>query len=165
MCEWLKQSVLKTDVRETVPGVRIPLPPPRQSGLQRNSSYFLQKMREIARFLRFTSGKPYRRKRPAKRSSKRLRPFSLEGTNPVRFRRGVGANAMRSQMITWRNRLDFWWTLRVPSGRFREAPSWIAPGLPTICPGCATFRRAPDISDSDPPVMQFLQLIFERLRV
>ena len=28
MCEWLKQSVLKTDVRETVPGVRIPLPPP-----------------------------------------------------------------------------------------------------------------------------------------
>ncbi len=29
MCEWLKQSVLKTDVRETVPGVRIPLPPPR----------------------------------------------------------------------------------------------------------------------------------------
>jgi hypothetical protein len=28
MCERLKQSVLKTDVRETVPGVRIPLPPP-----------------------------------------------------------------------------------------------------------------------------------------
>jgi hypothetical protein len=29
MCEWLKQAVLKTAVRETVPGVRIPLPPPR----------------------------------------------------------------------------------------------------------------------------------------
>ena len=28
MCEWLKQAVLKTAVRETVPGVRIPLPPP-----------------------------------------------------------------------------------------------------------------------------------------
>ncbi len=31
MCEWLKQAVLKTAVRETVPGVRIPLPPPSQS--------------------------------------------------------------------------------------------------------------------------------------
>ena len=29
MCERLKQSVLKTDVPERVPGVRIPLPPPR----------------------------------------------------------------------------------------------------------------------------------------
>ncbi len=28
MCERLKQSVLKTDVPERVPGVRIPLPPP-----------------------------------------------------------------------------------------------------------------------------------------
>ena len=28
MCEWLKQAVLKTAERETVPGVRIPLPPP-----------------------------------------------------------------------------------------------------------------------------------------
>jgi hypothetical protein len=28
VCEWLKQAVLKTAVRETVPGVRIPLPPP-----------------------------------------------------------------------------------------------------------------------------------------
>src|SRR5579872_402544 len=28
MCEWLKQAVLKTAVPETVPGVRIPLPPP-----------------------------------------------------------------------------------------------------------------------------------------
>ena len=27
MCEWLKQAVLKTAVRETAPGVRIPLPP------------------------------------------------------------------------------------------------------------------------------------------
>jgi hypothetical protein len=29
MCEWLKQAVLKTAVPERVPGVRIPLPPPR----------------------------------------------------------------------------------------------------------------------------------------
>ena len=29
MREWLKRVVLKTTVRETVPGVRIPLPPPR----------------------------------------------------------------------------------------------------------------------------------------
>ena len=28
MCEWLKQAVLKTALRETVAGVRIPLPPP-----------------------------------------------------------------------------------------------------------------------------------------
>src|SRR5208337_4559399 len=28
MGEWLKPAVLKTAVRETVPGVRIPLPPP-----------------------------------------------------------------------------------------------------------------------------------------
>ena len=28
MREWLKRAVLKTAVRETVPGVRIPLPPP-----------------------------------------------------------------------------------------------------------------------------------------
>src|SRR6185369_7923721 len=28
MCEWLKQAVLKTALRETVTGVRIPLPPP-----------------------------------------------------------------------------------------------------------------------------------------
>jgi hypothetical protein len=28
MCEWLKQTVLKTVVPERVPGVRIPLPPP-----------------------------------------------------------------------------------------------------------------------------------------
>ena len=32
MCEWLKQAVLKTAVRETVPGVRIPLPPPSRPG-------------------------------------------------------------------------------------------------------------------------------------
>ena len=28
MSEWFKEAVLKTAVRETVPGVRIPLPPP-----------------------------------------------------------------------------------------------------------------------------------------
>ena len=28
MAEWFKAAVLKTVVRETVPGVRIPLPPP-----------------------------------------------------------------------------------------------------------------------------------------
>ena len=28
MREWLKRAVLKTAVRETVPGVRIPVPPP-----------------------------------------------------------------------------------------------------------------------------------------
>jgi hypothetical protein len=28
MAEWLKAAVLKTAVRGTVPGVRIPLPPP-----------------------------------------------------------------------------------------------------------------------------------------
>ena len=31
MTEWLKVAVLKTAVRETVPGVRIPLPPPRNT--------------------------------------------------------------------------------------------------------------------------------------
>jgi hypothetical protein len=37
MCEWLKQAVLKTAVRETVPGVRIPLPPPYKAGTQQDS--------------------------------------------------------------------------------------------------------------------------------
>ena len=37
MREWLKRVVLKTTVRETVPGVRIPLPPPRS--LQRRESW------------------------------------------------------------------------------------------------------------------------------
>jgi hypothetical protein len=31
MAEWFKAAVLKTVVRETVPGVRIPLPPPTSS--------------------------------------------------------------------------------------------------------------------------------------
>src|SRR5579863_10018880 len=34
MRERLKRAVLKTAVRETVPGVRIPLPPPRFEGAQ-----------------------------------------------------------------------------------------------------------------------------------
>jgi hypothetical protein len=36
MCEWLKQAVLKTAVRETAPGVRIPLPPPKTSEIGQN---------------------------------------------------------------------------------------------------------------------------------
>ncbi len=62
MCEWLKQAVLKTAVRETVPGVRIPLPPPRSLDCRENpqhsfgnSAKWLQ-FRESPRNLRSTNG-------------------------------------------------------------------------------------------------------------
>ena len=35
MAEWLKAAVLKTAVRETVPGVRIPLSPPTYTAIER----------------------------------------------------------------------------------------------------------------------------------
>jgi hypothetical protein len=40
MCERLKQAVLKTAIRETVSGVRIPLPPPSSSGSFDSAQYF-----------------------------------------------------------------------------------------------------------------------------
>src|SRR5579863_693644 len=44
MCEWLKQAVLKTAVRETVPGVRIPLPPPDSLNSREFAPSFLSKL-------------------------------------------------------------------------------------------------------------------------
>src|SRR5215472_12799216 len=50
MCEWLKQSVLKTDVRETVPGVRIPLPPPFRLDCRESHPRFPRNSRVLAIF-------------------------------------------------------------------------------------------------------------------
>ena len=44
MAEWSMAVVLKTTVRETVPGVRIPLPPPPNSIKTNKYSYFLRDM-------------------------------------------------------------------------------------------------------------------------
>jgi hypothetical protein len=41
MAEWLKAAVLKTAVRETVPGVRIPLSPPDLCTLSREGRWVL----------------------------------------------------------------------------------------------------------------------------
>src|ERR1017187_4632393 len=45
MCEWLKQAVLKTAVPERVPGVRIPLPPPRSLNCRGNRLFYLRNTR------------------------------------------------------------------------------------------------------------------------
>ena len=47
MCEWLKQAVLKTAVRETVPGVRIPLPPPRSLSCRESLPPFPRNTRKM----------------------------------------------------------------------------------------------------------------------
>src|SRR5438270_7664476 len=41
MREWLKRAVLKTAVPETVPGVRIPLPPPRTCQAGNNIAFYM----------------------------------------------------------------------------------------------------------------------------
>jgi hypothetical protein len=44
MREWLKRAVLKTAVRETVPGVRIPLPPPLTQLLPKHLANFIERL-------------------------------------------------------------------------------------------------------------------------
>src|ERR1700683_3999194 len=66
MCEWLKQAVLKTGVRETVPGVRIPLPPPRSLSCREIPPSFPPKYAKHARISRFFTDKPDRRERTAR---------------------------------------------------------------------------------------------------
>jgi hypothetical protein len=58
MCEWLKQAVLKTAVPERVPGVRIPLPPPRSLYCREFLPRFPAKSANYAHFLRFLLDKP-----------------------------------------------------------------------------------------------------------
>jgi hypothetical protein len=70
MCEWLKQSVLKTDVRETVPGVRIPLPPPRSLDCREFPPSFPKKTANYANFSRFLVDKSDCRERTALGSSR-----------------------------------------------------------------------------------------------
>ena len=41
---WLKRAVLKTAVRETVPGVRIPLPPPLTQLLRKHLPSFTEQL-------------------------------------------------------------------------------------------------------------------------
>ena len=52
MCERLKQSVLKTDVPERVPGVRIPLPPPRSLGCRETRLRRSENRRKYPQFFR-----------------------------------------------------------------------------------------------------------------
>ena len=85
MCERLKQSVLKTDVRETVPGVRIPLPPPRSPCCVEISPLFCEdraKSPPIRRFL--FSNRTAEKARP-RRDVLHSPPFSLVGKAAVRF--------------------------------------------------------------------------------
>src|ERR1700731_4656388 len=50
MCEWLKQAVLKTAVPERVPGVRIPLPPPRSLAGRESRLLFLRNTQKMPVF-------------------------------------------------------------------------------------------------------------------
>jgi hypothetical protein len=50
MCEWLKQAVLKTAVPERVPGVRIPLPPPRSLDCRESRLLFLRNTHKMPVF-------------------------------------------------------------------------------------------------------------------
>jgi hypothetical protein len=61
MCERLKQAVLKTAVRETVPGVRIPLPPPSSLSCRETLIYWCGKPGSWPGFAIFASEKmnPY----------------------------------------------------------------------------------------------------------
>jgi hypothetical protein len=97
MCEWLKQAVLKTAVRETVPGVRIPLPPPRSLNRREFPPHLTPKYAKQARIPRLFADKPDCREWTAWPETGECLSFSLEGTCAVRFQRGHKANAMRSE--------------------------------------------------------------------
>jgi hypothetical protein len=53
MREWLKRAVLKTAVPETVPGVRIPLPPPHSLGCRETEAPFAAKYPQNARISQY----------------------------------------------------------------------------------------------------------------
>src|ERR1700685_472432 len=97
MCEWLKQAVLKTAVPERVPGVRIPLPPPRSLDCREILPLFPAKCVNMPVFSDFCAIN--RTGENGLLCSKwRRRPgFFTDGTCAVRFRGGHKANAMRPQ--------------------------------------------------------------------
>jgi hypothetical protein len=103
MCEWLKQSVLKTDVRETVPGVRIPLPPPRSLGCREFPPLLSVKYANNARFLQFLLDKPDRRRWTARWQSSRSPQFSLQAAREVRLSESATANTKRSKTEPFAN--------------------------------------------------------------
>jgi hypothetical protein len=82
MCERLKQAVLKTAVRETVPGVRIPLPPPLTSLVGRLLSGFYCTTGRIA--VQITPNGAHRRAGPWEL------PFLVGLSKPRRSRRTQG---------------------------------------------------------------------------
>ncbi len=65
MRERLKRAVLKTAVRETVPGVRIPLPPPDSLNCREFLPLLSTKSANYAHFSRFLLAKPDCRERTA----------------------------------------------------------------------------------------------------
>lgn len=81
------------------------------------------------------SPNPDQRSRPVRRSQVNLNAFSQHSRNSVRFQRGAGANAMRSQTDQFgETGLTFGEPSEFHVRCFREARSWIASDLPTIHP-------------------------------
>src|ERR1700733_2198734 len=99
MCEWLKQAVLKTAVPERVPGVRIPLPPPRSLNGREIPRSFPPKYAKHAHFSRFFLSKPDCRERTTPlRTGSLSRLFSGGHTrNPVSQRALRECKAIRSR--------------------------------------------------------------------
>src|SRR5207249_1267948 len=98
MRERLKRVVLKTTVRETVPGVRIPLPPPRSLDCREIPPPLSPKYAKHARFSRYLLDNLDRRERAARQRRRQLSWFFSGGhmRSPVSGRALGECNTIRS---------------------------------------------------------------------
>ena len=103
MRERLKRVVLKTTVRETVPGVRIPLPPPDSLYCRELSPLISLKFAKYGHFSRFLPYKPDCRERTSQAAGGISPAFSLKRRRAVRFARSHEAKAWRSQTERFAN--------------------------------------------------------------
>ena len=100
MCEWLKQAVLKTAVPERVPGVRIPLPPPRSLDCREIQLALRPNTRIMPVFRDYSQTNRTAENGLLGIECSRCPGFSLEGTCAVRFQGARKAKAMRSKAGT-----------------------------------------------------------------
>ena len=85
MREWLKRAVLKTAVPETVPGVRIPLPPPASLNRRETAPPFAAKYAKMPVFRNISSAKRTGENGLPGIEWRQSTGLSLEGTLAVRF--------------------------------------------------------------------------------
>jgi hypothetical protein len=143
MRERLKRVVLKTTVRETVPGVRIPLPPPRSLDYREIPPPLPPKYAKHANFSRYLLDDMDWRERTCSVARGHSTGFSLEGTCAVRFQEGLRRMLCDQKPGIRPERVDFCQHLRTAFGAsprpvHREQSGGISSGLPRIHPQVLT---------------------------